>query len=227
MASAKTDDTKLDMYSDPKNLLSTAFPVPLFKMSLYIAMSIMTDEQMLSSDVYHSVGLELNTQNNNGGNYGGLCTCLDGKEYWVGDNFDDCASLSCINGQPGVCEKRTDPKWANKGVTCGMQSIDDSQKQKLQEFNDMLDKQSCYNFFKNLVKNIEEKSPMTTDEQKFLNLSSTFIGDFSRVPNCTAEENFYPVLFDTRGMIYKNGGFYFCLPKNSCPSWEAEWHLGP
>jgi len=51
------------------------------------------------------------------GGWGGYCTCPDGSKYAVGDNFDACGSLACINGQSGECHRRKG-EWSNKKVTC-------------------------------------------------------------------------------------------------------------
>ena len=52
------------------------------------------------------------------GNWGGGCTCPDGRVYWVSDKGDHCASLACKGGQSGECNQHIDAKWANKKVNC-------------------------------------------------------------------------------------------------------------
>ena len=52
------------------------------------------------------------------GGFGGSCTCPNGKVYQVGDNIDHCASLGCIGGISGKCNKAIG-KWSNRKVICG------------------------------------------------------------------------------------------------------------
>ena len=52
------------------------------------------------------------------GGWGGKCVCPDGTEYFVGDNHDQCATLACIGGKSGACNKRDDAKWKGKKVVC-------------------------------------------------------------------------------------------------------------
>ena len=53
-----------------------------------------------------------------GGTNGGKCTCPDGQTYWVGDNNNNCASLACVGGTHGSCDKLVDDKGKNKKVVC-------------------------------------------------------------------------------------------------------------
>lgn len=53
----------------------------------------------------------------NAGGWGGTCTCPDGAVYQVGDNNDNCASLSCINGVSGTCGSNN-PGGGGVRVTC-------------------------------------------------------------------------------------------------------------
>lgn len=62
-----------------------------------------------AGNVYHMTGA---------GRWGGKCTCPDGQTYWVGDNWDSCESLACVNGTPGECHKFIDAVWAEKKVEC-------------------------------------------------------------------------------------------------------------
>ena len=40
------------------------------------------------------------------GGWGGLCTCPNGGEYWVGDLIDGCKSgLACFGGVSGKCNE--------------------------------------------------------------------------------------------------------------------------
>merc|ERR1712039_634157 len=52
-----------------------------------------------------------------GGGWGGQCTCPDGEVYEVGDNIDHCATLACIGGTSGTCNKK-DGSWSKNKVTC-------------------------------------------------------------------------------------------------------------
>ena len=57
------------------------------------------------------------------GGWGGSCTCPDGKVYWVGDNWDYGASLSCSNGQSGEVHHFVNDLWSGRSVICGDVSI--------------------------------------------------------------------------------------------------------
>jgi hypothetical protein len=61
-------------------------------------------------------------QVNGVGSWGGWCTCPDGKRYNVGDRDDACeygpASLACIGGEPGECEKFHADSRDGMQVTC-------------------------------------------------------------------------------------------------------------
>lgn len=63
-------------------------------------------------------GLNLYTQTEGVGGFGGWCTCPDGQRYQVGDNLDDCGSLACEGGVPGDCEREIRPERMGFGVTC-------------------------------------------------------------------------------------------------------------
>lgn len=58
------------------------------------------------------------------GGWGGWCTCPDGQQYNVGDQYDGCAngpaSLACFGGAPGQCNKVNDPARNGMQVTCGV-----------------------------------------------------------------------------------------------------------
>ena len=75
----------------------------------------------------NNVQIEQNVQNTQNvytsnahrvGGWGGLCTCPDGRKYYVGDNYDSCRSLACVNGHSGQCHRRGGP-WSRRKVTCG------------------------------------------------------------------------------------------------------------
>jgi hypothetical protein len=67
----------------------------------------------------------------NAGNYGGMCTCPNGQEHWVGDEKNGCKSLSCQGGTMNTCFKHKG-RWSKKSVVCGLE--DKSEKvEKLQE----------------------------------------------------------------------------------------------
>ena len=51
------------------------------------------------------------------GSFGGTCTCPDGQVYLVGDRNDDCGSLACVGGMPGLCNRYVS-EWRNRIVTC-------------------------------------------------------------------------------------------------------------
>merc|ERR1719357_2408183 len=52
------------------------------------------------------------------GTWGGTCTCPDGGEYFVGDNWDGCGSLACFGGTSSGCNRWVDEKWAGRSVIC-------------------------------------------------------------------------------------------------------------
>ena len=54
---------------------------------------------------------------NAAGTFGGSCTCPDGSKYYVGDNSDDCGSLACYGGTPGLCNKQSGV-WSGRRVDC-------------------------------------------------------------------------------------------------------------
>ena len=51
------------------------------------------------------------------GEWGGTCTCPDGRVYSVGDNLDLCASLACAGGESGACHQSAGP-WSYRSVEC-------------------------------------------------------------------------------------------------------------
>jgi hypothetical protein len=51
------------------------------------------------------------------GSWGGTCTCPDGEDYQVGDNYDSCGSLACVGGRAGTCG-RNNPGGSGVRVTC-------------------------------------------------------------------------------------------------------------
>merc|ERR1711920_1106329 len=51
------------------------------------------------------------------GAWGGSCTCPDGQIYQVGDNGDACGSIACVDGTPGVCNRR-EGAWSFTKVEC-------------------------------------------------------------------------------------------------------------
>ena len=51
------------------------------------------------------------------GVWGGLCTCPDGQEYWVGDYGDRCGSLACVGGTSGPCNQELGD-WAGPCPRC-------------------------------------------------------------------------------------------------------------
>ena len=66
-------------------------------------------------------GTDVYTSNIDGaivGEWGGSCTCPNGQVYQVGDNHDFCASLACIGGISGSCNKDYDVSWAHSRVEC-------------------------------------------------------------------------------------------------------------
>ena len=56
------------------------------------------------------------------GAWGGTCTCPNGQVYWVGDGYDLCETLACIDGVPGECRENWDgiPRdwYAGRRVEC-------------------------------------------------------------------------------------------------------------
>ena len=51
------------------------------------------------------------------GGWGGECECPDGQKYAVGDQYDSCGSLACINGKAGTCKRENGPH-SNRKVIC-------------------------------------------------------------------------------------------------------------
>jgi len=51
------------------------------------------------------------------GGWGGTCLCPDGSTYQVGDNWDACATLACVNGQKVNCNEYFG-EWSDRKVTC-------------------------------------------------------------------------------------------------------------
>ena len=72
-------------------------------------------DQPAAGDVY-----EANVLGQNGGLWGGSCTCPDGSVYLVGDSADYCGSLACVGGASGTCNKWESDAWRQKSVTCGL-----------------------------------------------------------------------------------------------------------
>jgi len=56
------------------------------------------------------------------GNYGGECTCPDGKTYQVGDWNDSCESLACIGGSMNTCN-RHEGAWSQRKVVCKQENV--------------------------------------------------------------------------------------------------------
>lgn len=52
------------------------------------------------------------------GQYGGSCTCPNGAVYQVGDNNDECNTLACEGGLPGMCYTQVSDFWKHRKVTC-------------------------------------------------------------------------------------------------------------
>jgi len=76
---------------------------------------------MLRLTEVHATGLKLENkvQHDQGGVWGGTCTCPDGQTYSVGDNGDYCTTLACVGGQSGPCNKKEGPWTKTKAkVTC-------------------------------------------------------------------------------------------------------------
>jgi hypothetical protein len=57
-------------------------------------------------------------KNEGNSNYGGQCTCPDGRDYWVAAKADNCNELACYGGFSGVCEQQVASKWAKYEVHC-------------------------------------------------------------------------------------------------------------
>eukprot|EP00942_MAST-04A_sp_MAST-4A-sp1_P004138 g4138.t1 len=55
------------------------------------------------------------------GGWGGKCTCPNGEIYYVGDNYNSCGSLACVNGKSGRCH-RHHGKWSRRKVTMDVDS---------------------------------------------------------------------------------------------------------
>jgi hypothetical protein len=73
----------------------------------------------------------------NAGNYGGMCTCPNGQEHWVGDEKNGCKSLSCQGGTMNTCFKHKG-RWSKKSVVCGLEDKTE-QVEKLQtDFAEMM-----------------------------------------------------------------------------------------
>ena len=69
------------------------------------------------TDIWETNNLETVTDGTVG-SWGGTCTCPDGKMYGVGDNTDYCATLACVGGTSGACNRHSSSAWSNKKVTC-------------------------------------------------------------------------------------------------------------
>ena len=134
----------------------------------------------------------------------------------MGDNCDGCHSLSCKNGQVKSCNNEVNPKWANKGVVCRLVDSDDSKQKITNETQDLIENNICYDFFKTLVKHVNEKSQMSISQENFFKLSSNSYNTSGFLWACEADENSYPVGISISGPNLK-GGMIFCLPKYSCP----------
>ncbi|KAL1522272.1 hypothetical protein AB1Y20_017266 [Prymnesium parvum] len=52
------------------------------------------------------------------GVWGGSCTCPDGQQYQVGDHADFCATLACVGGVSGECQRDATGPWAGRRVVC-------------------------------------------------------------------------------------------------------------
>eukprot|EP00316_Scyphosphaera_apsteinii_P020589 CAMPEP_0119307084 /NCGR_PEP_ID=MMETSP1333-20130426/7680_1 /TAXON_ID=418940 /ORGANISM="Scyphosphaera apsteinii, Strain RCC1455" /LENGTH=352 /DNA_ID=CAMNT_0007310553 /DNA_START=93 /DNA_END=1151 /DNA_ORIENTATION=+ len=55
------------------------------------------------------------------GEWGGSCTCPDGRVYQVGDQNDACGSLSCEHGVSGECREESGA-WSRRKVVCAQTS---------------------------------------------------------------------------------------------------------
>ena len=51
------------------------------------------------------------------GGWGGTCRCPDGTTYEVGDHFDACNTLACVNGEMVNCNRKHG-EWSGRKVTC-------------------------------------------------------------------------------------------------------------
>ena len=51
------------------------------------------------------------------GGWGGTCRCPDGTTYEVGDHFDACNTLACVNGEMINCNKY-EGEWSYRKVVC-------------------------------------------------------------------------------------------------------------
>ena len=60
----------------------------------------------------------LTTSSPNAGDWGGECLCPDGSMYYVGDNFDSCATMRCEGGFSGRCFNKSGV-WSGNSVQCG------------------------------------------------------------------------------------------------------------
>ena len=62
------------------------------------------------------------------GGQSGRCTCPNGESYRVGDNWDDCESLACVNGISDLeCDSPRDLQGKFRKVVCGVgEAIDNS-----------------------------------------------------------------------------------------------------
>jgi hypothetical protein len=52
------------------------------------------------------------------GSFGGKCVCFDGTEVSVGDENNNCASLSCVGGTAVDCNRHSNIEWSHKTVKC-------------------------------------------------------------------------------------------------------------
>ena len=53
------------------------------------------------------------------GEWGGVCTCPDGQEYFAGHENNHCGSLACDGGTAGQCNHYKG-LWAHKRVVCAL-----------------------------------------------------------------------------------------------------------
>ena len=51
------------------------------------------------------------------GGWGGTCRCPDGTTYEVGDHFDACNTLACVNGEMVNCNEY-EGEWSYRKVIC-------------------------------------------------------------------------------------------------------------
>jgi len=64
--------------------------------------------------------------------------CWNGESYLVGDNFDNCQSLACVNGIFKSCVHRVEKAWAGKKVICSIDKSSLNNKMKMaQVCNDL------------------------------------------------------------------------------------------